>query len=258
MKVIILCGGLGTRLREETEYRPKPMVPVGGRPILWHIMKLYAHHGHKEFILCLGYKGEVIKDYFRNYLWNTSDVTLQLGRNPKIRYHNTHDEEDWTVTLLETGLETQTGGRLRRALAHVQDEDFLFTYGDGLTDSDIGASVRFHQQHGAVATLTAVRPTGRFGELAMDGQTITAFHEKPEQEKSYINGGFMVMNKKVAQYLDEGDGCVFERAPMERLAAAGQMKAYTHDGFWQCMDTYREQQMLDKMWTGGKAPWKVW
>ena len=231
MKVIILCGGLGTRLREETEYRPKPMVPIGGRPILWHIMKLYAHHGHKEFILCLGYKGEVIKDYFRNYLWNTSDVTLQLGRHPKIRYHNTHDEEDWTVTLLETGLETQTGGRLRRALAHVTDEDFLFTYGDGLTDSNINASIDFHRQHGGVATLTAVRPTGRFGELALDGKTITAFREKPEQEKAYISGGFMVLNTRVAQYLDGGDGCIFERDPMERLASEGQLKAYAHDGF---------------------------
>jgi glucose-1-phosphate cytidylyltransferase len=258
MKVIILCGGLGTRLREETEYRPKPMVPVGGRPILWHIMKLYAHHGHKEFILCLGYKGEVIKDYFRNYLWNTSDVTLQLGRNPKIRYHNTHDEEDWTVTLLETGLETQTGGRLRRALTHVHEDDFLFTYGDGLTDSDINASIAFHRQHGALATLTAVRPSGRFGELAMDGRTITAFREKPDQEKAYISGGFMVLNKKVAGYLDEADNCVFERGPMERLASEGELKAYVHDGFWQCMDTYREQQMLDKMWSSGGAAWKVW
>ncbi len=258
MKVIILCGGLGTRLREETEYRPKPMVPVGGRPILWHIMKSYAQHGHKDFILCLGYKGEVIKDYFRNYLWNTSDVTLTLGRHPQIRYHNTHDEEDWTVTLLETGQETQTGGRLRRALAHVADDDFLFTYGDGLTNSDISASVAFHRGHGAIATLTAVRPSGRFGELAMDGQTITAFKEKPEQETAYISGGFMVLNRKVVQYLDEGDSCIFERGPMERLAAEGQLKAYVHDGFWQCMDTYREQQLLDKMWSTGKAPWKVW
>lgn len=258
MKVVILCGGLGTRLREETEYRPKPMVPVGGRPILWHIMKLYAQAGHREFVLCLGYKGEVIKDYFRNYLWNTSDVTLTLGRNPKIRYHNTHEEEDWTVTLLETGQDTMTGGRLRRALAHVPDENFLFTYGDGLTDSDINASIRFHEAHGAVATVTAVRPSGRFGELAMDGQTITAFTEKPEQEKAYISGGFMVLNRKVADYLDADDGCVFEKGPMERLVKAGQMKAYKHEGFWQCMDTYREQQLLDKMWQSDKAPWKTW
>jgi len=257
MKVVILCGGLGTRLREETEYRPKPMVPIGGRPILWHIMKYYAHHGHKDFILCLGYKGEVIKDYFRNYHWNTSDVTLKLGRNPEIRYHNTHDEEDWTVTLLDTGAETQTGGRLRRALAHVPDETFLFTYGDGLTDSDINASVRFHQQHGKLATLTAVRPSGRFGELAMDGHTITGFREKPEQERTFINGGFFVLNRRITDYLD-GDGCVFERSPMERLTRESELQAYQHQGFWQCMDTYREQQILDKLYLDGHAPWKVW
>lgn len=257
MKVVILCGGLGTRLREETEYRPKPMVPVGGRPILWHIMKLYAHHGHKDFVLCLGYKGEVIKDYFRNYHWNTSDVTLKLGRNPQIRYHNTHDEEDWTVTLLDTGAETQTGGRLRRALAHVSDDTFLFTYGDGLTDSDISASIRFHQQHGKLATVTAVKPSGRFGELAMDGHTITGFNEKPEQESTFVNGGFFVLNRRVAEYLDN-DACVFERAPLERLAREGNLQAYQHHGFWQCMDTYREQQMLEKLYLSGQAPWKVW
>jgi len=257
MKVIILCGGLGTRLREETEYRPKPMVPVGGRPILWHIMKTYAHHGHKDFILCLGYKGEVIKDYFRNYHWNTSDVTLKLGRNPQITYHNTHDEEDWTVTLLDTGAETQTGGRLRRAIAHVPDDTFLFTYGDGLTDSDISASIRFHQQHGKLATVTAVRPSARFGELAMDGHTITGFNEKPEQESTFVNGGFFVLNRRVGEYLDN-DACVFERAPLERLAREGNLQAYQHEGFWQCMDTYREQQMLDKMFNSGRAPWKVW
>ncbi|MBN8248009.1 MAG: glucose-1-phosphate cytidylyltransferase, partial [Verrucomicrobia bacterium] len=242
----------------ETEYRPKPMVPVGGRPILWHIMKLYAAAGHREFVLCLGYKGEVIKDYFRNYLWNTSDVTLTLGRQPKIRYHTGHDEEDWTVTLLETGQDTQTGGRLRRALAHVSDDTFLFTYGDGLTDADINAAVAFHKGHGAIATVTAVKPSGRFGELAMDGRTITAFREKPEQEAAYISGGFMVLHRRIGEYLDGGDACVFERGPMERLAGEGQLKAYTHDGFWQCMDTYREQQLLEGLWQRGQAPWKTW
>lgn len=258
MKVVILCGGLGTRLREETEYRPKPMVPVGGRPVLWHIMKLYAAAGHNEFILCLGYKGEIIRDYFRNYLWNTSDVTLKLGRNPQITYHTRHDEEDWTVTLLETGQDTQTGGRLRRALPYVGNETFLFTYGDGLTNADINAGIQLHQKSGAVATVTAVKPSGRFGELAMDGQTITAFREKPEQESAYISGGFMILEPRIADYLEGGDNCVFEKAPMERLAQEGQLKAYTHDGFWQCMDTYREQQLLEKMWVNGKAPWKTW
>lgn len=258
MKVVILCGGLGTRLREETEYRPKPMVPIGGRPILWHIMKTYAHYGHKEFILCLGYKGEVIKDYFRNYQWNTSDVTLRLGRTPKIIYHTQHDEEDWTVTLLDTGLETQTGGRLRRALPFIDADNFLFTYGDGLTNSDLNASIAFHQQQGAIGTLTAVRPSGRFGELAMNDDTITAFQEKPDREKAFINGGYFVMSRGISNYLDAGDACVLERGPLERLTQDGQLKAYCHDGFWQCMDTYREYEMLNKMWASGNAPWKVW
>jgi glucose-1-phosphate cytidylyltransferase len=258
MKVVILCGGLGTRLREETEYRPKPMVPIGGRPILWHIMKTYAHYGHKEFVLCLGYKGEVIKDYFRNYHWNTSDVTLRLGRTPKITYHTQHDEEDWTVTLVDTGLETQTGGRLRRALAFVESDTFLFTYGDGVCDVDINRGIEFHQRHGAVGTVTAVKPTGRFGELALDGQTITAFREKPEKESAYISGGFFVFHRNVGQYLDADDQCILERAPMERLTQASQLKAFCHDGFWQCMDTYREYEMLNKMWNAGRAPWKVW
>lgn len=257
MKVIILCGGLGTRLREETEYRPKPMVPVGGQPILWHIMKSYAVHGFKDFVLCLGYKGEVIKDYFRNYLWNRSDVTLKLGRSPQITYHNTHEEEDWTVTLLETGLETQTGGRLARAMRHIGEQDVLFTYGDGLTDSNIGASVRFHQEQKALVTMTAVRPAGRFGELGLDGATVRSFDEKPEQESGYINGGYMVLSHEVLGFLT-GDECTFEREPLQQIAVTGRLKAYQHGGFWQCMDTYREQQMLDKMWRDGKAPWKKW
>jgi glucose-1-phosphate cytidylyltransferase len=257
MKVVILCGGLGTRLREETEFRPKPMVPIGGQPILWHIMKHYAYHGHREFVLCLGYKGEIIKEYFRNYHWNTSDVTLRLGRAPKITYHSHHAEEDWTVTLLDTGAQTQTGGRLRRALKFIEDDHFLFTYGDGLTNSDINASIKFHKKHGGVATLTAVRPSGRFGELAMDGATITAFREKPEQEGTFVNGGFYVLSRKIGQYLD-GDECVLERAPLEQIARAGKLKAYPHTGFWQCMDTYREQQLLEGMWASGNAPWKVW
>ncbi|MHB8519337.1 MAG: glucose-1-phosphate cytidylyltransferase [Limisphaerales bacterium] len=257
MKVVILCGGLGTRLREETEYRPKPMVPIGGRPILWHIMKYYAHFGHKEFILCLGYKGEVIKDYFRNYHWNTSDVTLRLGRSPKIVYHTQHDEEDWTVTLVDTGQETQTGGRLRRALPFVDSDTFLFTYGDGLTNSNLQESIAFHQAHGAIASVTAVKPTGRFGELAIDGQTIVAFREKPDQERAFVSGGYFVLNKGIGGYLDD-DSCVLERGPMEKLAREGQLKAYCHLGFWQCMDTYREQELLNKLWQTGQAPWKVW
>lgn len=257
MKVVILCGGLGTRLREETEYRPKPMVPVGGRPILWHIMKFYAAHGHKDFILCLGYKGEVIKDYFRNYHWNTSDVTLKLGRQPQIRYHTSHDEEDWTVTLLDTGQETMTGGRLKRALAHIPEDTFLLTYGDGVTNSDLNGAIAFHQKHGAIATVTAVKPSGRFGELALDGETITAFREKPEQESAYISGGYFVLNKAIGGYLTD-DACVLEKEPMERLTRDGQIRAWKHDGFWQCMDTLREQELLNRIWNGGAAPWKIW
>lgn len=257
MKVIILCGGLGTRLREETEFRPKPMVPIGGQPIIWHIMKSYACHGFTDFVLCLGYKGEVIREYFRNYLWNRTNVTLKLGRNPEITYHNNHDEEDWTVTLLETGAETMTGGRLLRAMNHIGSEDVLFTYGDGLTDCDLGALLRFHRKHGRLATLTAVRPAGRFGELAFDGVAIRSFNEKPARERGFINGGYMVLNKQVRDYLS-GDQCVFEAEPLQNLAVAGQLAGYHHEGFWQCMDTYREQQMLERMWLDGSAPWRLW
>jgi len=257
MKVVILCGGLGTRLREETEFRPKPMVPVGDRPILWHIMKIYAHHGHKDFILCLGYKGEVIKDFFRNYHWNTSDVTIQLGAEPEIRYHTRHDEEDWRVTLIDTGANTQTGGRLKRVLPFIEDDTFLLTYGDGLTDSDINASIAFHQKRAGIVTVTAVRPFGRFGDLTVEGDAITAFHEKPERERVCVSGGFFVMEKRIGEFLS-GDDCVLEKEPMSTLAAQGQVRAYQHDGFWQCMDTYREQQMLSGLWNAGQAPWKIW
>jgi glucose-1-phosphate cytidylyltransferase len=257
MKVVILCGGFGTRLREETEFRPKPMVPIGGRPILWHIMKLYAHYGHKDFVLCLGYKGEVIKEYFRNYQWNTNDVTLRLGHSPQVTYHTQHDEEDWTVTLLDTGPETQTGGRLKRALRFVADDTFLLTYGDGLVDANLNDAVDFHRRHGALATLTAVQPGGRFGALALEGDTIQVFREKPEKETAFVNGGFFVLNRAIDRYLTD-DTCVFEQAPLARLAAEGQLKAYCHTGFWQCMDTAREQALLEGLWKSGEAPWKVW
>jgi len=257
MKVIIFCGGLGTRLREETEFRPKPMVPVGDRPILWHIMKTYAHYGHKEFILCLGYKGEVIKDYFRNYQWNTSDVTLRLGARPQIKYHSQHDEEDWSVTLVDTGQTTQTGGRLKRVLPHVEDDTFLLTYGDGLINSNINESIEFHKKSGKTITLTAVQPPSRFGDLVITDTTVTEFKEKTERQTSFINGGFFVVNKRIAEYLTD-DTCVLERDPLNRLAEAGQIAAFTHQGFWQCMDTYREQQLLTELWQSGNAPWKVW
>jgi len=257
MKVVILCGGLGTRLREETEYRPKPMVPVGERPILWHIMKSYASYGHKEFILCLGYKGEMIKDYFRNYHWNTSDVTLTLGARPKIKYHTQHAEEDWTVTMIDTGQDTMTGGRLKRVLPYVKDQTFLMTYGDGLTDSDINASIRFHRKHRKFLTMTAVQPPGRFGDIDIIDGKVKAFREKPEHQTGFINGGFFVVDRRIERYLTD-DGCVFENEPMNKLARTNQLAAYQHTGFWQCMDTYREQQLLTGMWQTGQAPWKVW
>ncbi len=257
MKVVILCGGLGTRLREETEFRPKPMVPIGGRPILWHIMKTYASHGHKDFILCLGYKGDVIKDYFRNYKWNVSDVTMKLGKNPQVRFHNDHEEEDWTVTMLETGATTETGGRLKRAMDFITDETFLFTYGDGLTDSDINASIRFHEQSGALATVTAVRPPGRFGDLLIEDNAVIGFNEKPERQSALINGGFLVLNRGILKHFPAEDQ-PFESSVLPKLTEGRLLAAYVHDGFWQCMDTYREQTLLESMWNSGSAPWKVW
>lgn len=257
MKVVILCGGLGTRLREETEFRPKPMVPVGERPILWHIMKTYAHHGHKDFILCLGYKGEAIKDYFRNYHWNTSDVTLQLGAKPKIKYHTRNSEEDWTVTMIDTGPNTMTGGRVARVLPYIKDENFLLTYGDGVTDSDINATIKYHQKQKRILTMTAVQPPGRFGDLEIADGKVVAFREKPERQAAFINGGYFVVNRRIGKYLGD-DACVFEQEPMAGLAADEELGAYEHRGFWQCMDTFREQQLLTNLWNSGKAPWKVW
>jgi glucose-1-phosphate cytidylyltransferase len=257
MKVVILCGGLGTRLREETEFRPKPMVPIGGRPILWHIMKYYAHYGFKKFVLCLGYKGEVIKDYFRNYHWFMSDLTLRLGEKADVRYHNTHAEDDWEITMLDTGEETMTGGRVRRALQHVGDSTFFLTYGDGLANVDLGALLALHRQSGKTATLTAVQPAGRFGELDLQGELVAGFREKPRTENIFINGGFFVMEPSIGDLIAD-DSCVLEAGPLETLARTSQLAAFRHNGFWQCMDTYREQQMLEKMWQGNKAPWKVW
>jgi glucose-1-phosphate cytidylyltransferase len=257
MKVVILCGGLGTRLREETEFRPKPMVPIGDRPILWHIMKTYAHYGFTQFVLCLGYKGESIKEYFRNYQWNTSDVSLKLGARPQIKYHNQHSEEDWTVTLVDTGQTTQTGGRLKRVMPHIDSDTFLLTYGDGVTDSNIRESVRFHLRRRALLTLTAVRSPGRFGDLTLEGDAVAGFQEKPTHGEHYINGGFFVVDKRIGEYLTD-DNCVLEQEPMNRLAQERKLHAYKHTGFWQCMDTYREQQLLTGLWNSGRAPWKVW
>ena len=260
MKVVILCGGKGTRLREETEFRPKPMVPIGGKPILWHIMKSYAHYGHKEFILCLGYKGEMIKDYFRNYLWNTCDITLMLGQQSAVQFHNRHDEEDWSVTLTDTGEDSMTAFRVRQIRRHVPaGESFLLTYGDGLSTIDVNASIAAHRAAGKVCTLSAVHPAGRFGALRIeeDGR-IHTFSEKPQFEEAYVNGGYMVCDPRLFDYLPDDPNVMLERQPMDRLVSDGQLHAYKHDGFWQPMDTYQECQHLNKLWAEGKAPWKVW
>ena len=260
MKVVILCGGKGTRLREETEYRPKPMVPIGGRPILWHIMKIFAHYGHREFILCLGYKGEVIKEYFRNYFWNTCDVTLTLGRAAEIELHGGHGEEDWRVTLADTGEESMTAYRVKAIRRYIPaGEEFMLTYGDGLGSIDINALVANHRASGKVCTISAVHPSGRFGALRIDDDgSIHSFAEKPQFEDAHVNGGFMVCNPAIFNYLPDDPSVMLELKPMDNLVRDRQLNAYRHDGFWQPMDTYAETQHLNRLWERGDAPWKVW
>jgi len=257
MQVVILCGGLGTRLREETEFRPKPLVEVGGRPILWHIMKLYAHHGFRDFVLCLGYRGQMIKEYFLNYEAMNNDFTICLGRQNRITYHDEHKEQDFHVTLADTGLETLTGGRVKQVEKYVEGDTFMVTYGDGVADVDLRAVVEFHRAHGRLATVTTVRPVSRFGVLEVgEGGEVTNFAEKPQLD-GWVSAGFFIFDRKFFDYL-EGDDCFFERAPLERLAGEGQLMAYRHDGFFFAMDTYREYEHLNQLWSGGDAPWKVW
>ncbi len=256
-KVVILCGGLGMRLREETEYRPKPLVEVGGKPLLWHIMKTYAHYGFKDFILCLGYRGNMIKDYFLNYESMVNDFTVVLGNGrTAIQYHNEHDEKDFVVSLLDTGLETLTGGRIKRIEPYIEGDTFLMTYGDGLSDLNVLDLVNFHHSQGKVATVTAIQPTSRFGvlDLREDG-TVAGFCEKP-QDTQWISGGFFVFHRKVFDYLED-DGPL-EKAPLGKLARDGQLVAYPHTGFWYAMDTYRDFLYLNELWNQGKAPWCVW
>ncbi len=255
MKVVILVGGLGTRLSEETATRPKPMVEIGNRPILWHIMKGYAHHGFREFVLCLGYKGEVIKEYFLAYPTLSSDLTVFL-RDGRVEFHGRY-AEDWTVTLLDTGPATQTGGRLRRVRNFIDGTTFMMTYGDGVADINVRDLLAFHRRHGRLATLTAVRPPGRFGNLELDGDRVASFAEKPAGAEGWINAGFFVFEPEVLNYLT-GDDAILEREPLESLARAGELMAYRHAGFWQCMDTLRDVQILTRLWESGGAPWKVW
>jgi glucose-1-phosphate cytidylyltransferase len=255
MKAVILAGGLGTRISEESNVRPKPMIEIGGRPILWHIMKIYAAHGVNEFIVCCGYRGYVIKEYFANYFLHMSDVTFDMQHN-KMEVHRA-TAEPWRVTVVDTGDETMTGGRLKRVREYVGDEDFCFTYGDGVSDVDVGELIRFHRESGGAATLTAVQPPGRFGALGMDGANVTGFQEKPVGDGGWINGGFFVLQPSVFDYI-EGDATSWEAAPLERLAAEGRLRAYKHRGFWQAMDTLRDKNHLEQLWGSGSAPWKRW
>jgi len=258
MKVVILCGGLGTRLREETEFRPKPLVDVGGRPILWHIMKLYAHYGFREFVLCLGYRGNMIKEYFLNYEAMNNDFTICLGKKSQIRYNDNHEEQDYFVTLAETGAESMTGGRVKRVQKYIGSESpFMVTYGDGVSDVDISKLLEFHRSHGKIATVTTFRPVSRFGILDInESNQVKNFIEKPKSD-AWASAGFFVFENGIFDYLD-GDQCVLEREPLERLAEKGQLMAYHHEGFFFAMDTYREYQVLNELWKSGDAPWKKW
>lgn len=257
MKAVLLAGGLGTRMREETEFRPKPMVEVGGRPVLWHIMKILGQQGLRDFVVCAGYRGELIKTYFLNYLALNQDFTVRLGDTSRVEYHGEHAEWDWNVTVADTGAATMTGGRIRRVRRYVDGETFLCTYGDGIADIDLGALLEFHRSHGRLATMTTVQPTSRFGLLDLDDDgMVRRFKEKP-QEDGWINIGYFVFEPAIFDYL-AGDDSILEREPLDTLAAQGQIAAYRHRGFWEPMDTFREFQMLNEMWSEGRAPWRTW
>jgi glucose-1-phosphate cytidylyltransferase len=255
MKVAILAGGLGSRLQEETTVRPKPMVEIGGKPILWHILNIYAAHGFDEFVVALGYKGEFVKDYFLNFFALNNDLTIDLSSGAAEVHRG--NGPAWKVQLVDTGASTQTGGRVGRLREHLRGGTFMLTYGDGVADLDVRKLVDFHRSHGKLATVTAVRPPSRFGSFILDGHRITRFEEKPQTGEGWINGGFFVLEPGVLDLI-EGDDTIWERAPMERLAASGELMAYRHDGFWQAMDTLRERRVLEDLWASGKAPWKVW
>ena len=255
MKTVILAGGMGTRISEESHLRPKPMIEIGGKPMIWHIMKIYSAFGLNDFIICLGHKGYVIKEYFANYFLHMSDVTFDMASN-QMKVHQA-SAEPWRVTLVDTGDDTMTGGRLKRVRQYLDDQDFCFTYGDGVGDVDIRALLTFHRRHGRLATVTAVQPPGRFGALNVQGERILSFEEKPHGDGSWINGGFFVLSPKVIDTI-KGDDAIWERAPMEALAAKGDLLAYFHRGFWQPMDTLRDKNLLEELWAGNKAPWKIW
>ena len=260
MQVVILCGGAGTRLREETEYRPKPMVYIGERPILWHIMKIYACYGHKDFILPLGYKGDMIKEFFLHYEVMNNDITIELGKQESCQVHNSHNENDWKITLANTGEDTLKGGRIKRIEQYIRDDIFLLTYGDGVANVDIDALVKFHRSHGKTVTLTGVSPIARFGELGIEGNLVTRFQEKPQATSAtgLINGGFFVLNREIFDYLTTDGNCDFEFGALEELARAGELMVYKHKGYWACMDTLRDMEYLNNAWSRGQAQWKIW
>ncbi len=255
MKAVILAGGYGTRISEETHLKPKPMIEVGGKPILWHIMKIFSAHEIHEFIICLGYKGYLVKEYFANYYLHTSDVTFDMHDNSMHVHQNA--AEPWKVTLVDTGEDTMTGGRLGRVADYLGSEDFCFTYGDGVGDVDISKLIQFHNSQSTLATVTAVQPPGRFGSIDLSGHKIRSFEEKPQGDGSWVNGGFFVLSPRVLEYID-GDKCVWEREPLQKLASEGDLSAYMHHGFWQPMDTLRDKVHLEELWSSGRAPWKIW
>ncbi len=258
MKAVILAGGLGTRLSEETGLKPKPMVEIGGKPILWHIMKIYSAHGIKEFVICLGYKGYVVKEYFANYYRHMSDITFDLANNTQVIHNNS--SEDWKVTLVETGEHAMTGARIKKIQKYVGDEDFCLTYGDGVCDVNISEAIKFHKSHGKAATLTAVKPAGRFGvlELSDDEETVRNFHEKPSGDGNYINGGFFVFSPQVFDYIPNGEEVILEQEPLKNMVKANQLLSFKHEDFWYAMDTQRDKIHLENLWSAGKAPWKIW
>ena len=258
MKVVILCGGYGTRIRDVADNIPKPMISIGRYPIMWHIMKYYASYGHQDFVLCLGYKGTVIKDFFLNYEAHTKDFTIALGRRGEINFHTHHDEADWRVTLADTGLDAMTGARIARIRKYVGDDEFMLTYGDSIGDVDLERLVAFHRAHGKVLTVTGVRPPGRFGELVGNAGQVVEFNEKPQATGGRISGGFFVARPNLFDYLDDREDLVFEKEPMRRLVADAQLMVFEHDGFWQPMDTSREYQVLNSLYEEGKAPWVRW
>ena len=258
LKTVILCGGYGTRIRDVADNIPKPMIPIGRYPILWHIMKYYSVYGHQDFVLCLGYMSRVIKDFFLNYEAHTKDFSITLGKRDEIEFHTAHDESDWRVTLVNTGLKAKTGARVAKIRTYVGNEDFFLTYGDGVGDVDIDALLAFHRSHGKALTVTGVRPPGRFGELVSDEGQVTEFNEKPQASGGRISGGYFVASPRIFDYLDDSESLVFEEEPMQKLVADGELMIFEHDGFWQPMDTSREYQLLNGLYEQAKAPWVKW